>query len=65
MLVANQALLEPEIALRVAKRFRALGDAVRVRIVHVLLPSDVNVGGVAQLTGLSESAVSHPPRRHC
>ncbi len=59
MSISSKAVLEPDIALRVAELFRAFSDASRVRIVYALLRGEVNVGGLAQLVGLSESAVSH------
>jgi DNA-binding transcriptional ArsR family regulator len=48
-----------EIATRVAELFRALGDSSRVRILIALLQHEMNVGPLAELVGISESAVSH------
>jgi DNA-binding transcriptional ArsR family regulator len=42
-----------------AEFFRALGDTSRVRILMALLPGDLNVGALAEQTGVSMSAVSH------
>ena len=46
-------------ALSLAELFRALGDASRVRILAALLEGEHNVGELAVLAAISESAVSH------
>jgi DNA-binding transcriptional ArsR family regulator len=45
-----------------AEMFRALGDGTRVRILDALSRSEFCVGDLADLLGLSESAVSHQLR---
>lgn len=51
--------LDEDIAARVAELFRAFGDTSRVRILSALVEGEVNVGTLAQVVGISESAVSH------
>ena len=45
-----------------AELFRSLGDASRVRIIATLLKGETNVGSLAAIVGISESAVSHQMR---
>jgi len=45
-----------------AELFGALSDPTRLRIISVLLESELNVGQIAGSVGLSESAVSHQLR---
>ena len=45
-----------------AEFFRALSDPTRVRIIAALLEKGYNVGALAQIVGVSESAVSHQLR---
>jgi ArsR family transcriptional regulator, lead/cadmium/zinc/bismuth-responsive transcriptional repressor len=46
----------------VTDAFDALGDATRVRIVYALSKRWMCVGDIAQIVGVSESAVSHQLR---
>lgn len=62
--MAPQALslltgLDEHTAAQLAEFFRALGDTSRVRILMALLPGELNVGALAEQTGVSMSAVSH------
>ena len=45
-----------------AETFRVLGDVTRVRILDAISRSELCVGEIADLLGLSESAVSHQLR---
>lgn len=45
-----------------AETFRALGDVTRVRILDAISRAELCVGDIAELLGLSESAVSHQLR---
>lgn len=45
-----------------AEMFKVLGDVTRVRILDAIAPGERSVGDLAQLLGLSESAVSHQLR---
>ena len=54
--------LDERTAARVAELFSALGDASRVRIIAHLVDGEMNVGALAEATGISDSAVSHHMR---
>jgi ArsR family transcriptional regulator, lead/cadmium/zinc/bismuth-responsive transcriptional repressor len=51
--------LDEHTAAHVAELFRSFSDTSRVRILSVLVQQEMNVGGLAQTVGISESAVSH------
>jgi DNA-binding transcriptional ArsR family regulator len=55
-------VLSPEQAGLLAETFQVLGDPTRVRIVHALFLSELCVSDLAQVLGMSESAVSHQLR---
>ena len=59
MEVQEYEKIDEETAARVAELFRALGDTSRVRILTTLLQNEMNVGPLAEVVGISESAVSH------
>jgi DNA-binding transcriptional ArsR family regulator len=52
-------VLDEHFAVHVAELFRAFSDTSRVRIMSVLVNGEVNVGALAKMVGVSESAVSH------
>ena len=54
--------IEEEHALQSADFFSALSDTSRVRIIAALLEGETNVGTLAEIVGISESAVSHQLR---
>ncbi len=55
--------LDEHIAAHVAELFRAFSDTSRVRILYALTTSgEMNVGSLADIVGVSESAVSHHMR---
>jgi len=56
------AALDEHIAAHVAELFGAFSDTSRVRIISVLVEGEHNVGALAEMVGLSESAVSHHMR---
>jgi ArsR family transcriptional regulator len=60
----NMALsvLDEHTGAHVAELFRAFSDTSRVRIMSALLDGEKNVGALAGLIGISESAVSHHMR---
>jgi hypothetical protein len=41
--------------------FRVFGDADRVRIVSAILEQEMNISTLAEMVGMTESAVSHLP----
>jgi len=51
--------LDEHSAAHVAELFRAFSDTSRVRLLSALVERELNVGTLAALIGLSESAVSH------
>jgi DNA-binding transcriptional ArsR family regulator len=60
----NTLLVQPDIldessAAQVAELFRALGDTSRVQIIAALAQGETNVGVLAEMVQVSESAVSH------
>jgi ArsR family transcriptional regulator len=60
--LAQSELLDPITAERVAAIFRALSDPTRVRIVSALSHTELSVGDLADLLGMTQSAVSHQLR---
>ena len=60
---ARRQRLMPDPAVDVlAETFRILGDPTRVRILDVLATGELCVCDIAELVGMSESAVSHQLR---
>jgi ArsR family transcriptional regulator len=52
-------ILDEHTAAHVAELFRAFSDTSRVRILFALTTQEMNVNALAELVGISESAVSH------
>ncbi len=62
-LESAQRSAQPEqVVNRLAATFKVLGDPTRTRIVFALLQTELCVGDIAALVGLSMSAVSHQLR---
>jgi DNA-binding transcriptional ArsR family regulator len=55
-------LLADHSAIALAETFKALGDVTRVRILDAISRTELCVGDIAELLGISESAVSHQLR---
>jgi len=55
-------ILDEDQAGQLAGFFSALSDPSRVRIIGALLEGETNVGKLAEIVGISESAVSHQLR---
>ena len=53
------AALDEHTAAHVAELFRAFSDTSRVRNLFALTTRELNVNALAELVGISESAVSH------
>jgi ArsR family transcriptional regulator len=51
--------MDEHTAAHVAELFRAFSDTSRVRLLSALSRQEINVGRLAEMIGLSESAVSH------
>lgn len=54
--------LSEHLAAHVAELFRAFSDTSRVRILSALLTGEMNITALAEVVGISESAVSHHMR---
>ena len=54
--------LDERLAAEMAELFRTLSDPSRLRIIAALLEDETNVSALAQIVGISESAVSHQLR---
>ena len=52
-------ILDEHTAAHVAELFRAFSDSSRVRILSVIVDQEMNVSQLAELVGVTESAVSH------
>jgi DNA-binding transcriptional ArsR family regulator len=59
--IRNPTLNEKQAA-QLSELFRALSDPSRVRIIAALMEGETNVGTLAEIVGISESAVSHQLR---
>jgi ArsR family transcriptional regulator len=55
-------LLQEQTSTHLADLFSALSDPTRLRIISVLLDSEMNVGDIATQLEMTESAVSHQLR---
>ena len=55
-------LLDEHTAAHVAELFRSFSDTSRVRILSALTTQELNVGALAVIVGISESAISHHMR---
>jgi ArsR family transcriptional regulator len=59
---AEQVLLDGLAATHLAETFKALADPTRVRIISILLHTDLCVCDLAATLGMTQSAVSHQLR---
>jgi ArsR family transcriptional regulator, lead/cadmium/zinc/bismuth-responsive transcriptional repressor len=55
----NQSSLDEHTAAHVAELFRSFSDTSRVRILYAIIDQEMNTSRLAELVGLTESAVSH------
>lgn len=58
----TSSVLNEHLGAHVAELFRAFSDTSRVRIMSALLDGEKNVNTLAELVGITESAVSHHMR---
>jgi ArsR family transcriptional regulator len=56
------SILNEHLAAHVAELFRAFSDTSRVRILSALMTGEMNISALAEVVGISESAVSHHMR---
>jgi DNA-binding transcriptional ArsR family regulator len=59
---ASSSILSENLATQVAELFRAFSDTSRVRILSALVAEEMNITMLAEVIGISESAVSHQMR---
>jgi DNA-binding transcriptional ArsR family regulator len=52
-------ILDEHTAAHVAELFRAFSDTSRVRLLSAIVAQERNVGSLARIVGISESAISH------
>ena len=62
MSLKERTALDEHTAAHVSELFRAFSDTSRVRIMSVLVKGEMNVSSLAEVIGISESAVSHHMR---
>ena len=55
----SNPILDEHTAAHVAELFRSFSDTSRVRILFALTTQEMNVNALAELVGISDSAVSH------
>ena len=58
----NRPILDEHSAAHVAELFRAFSDTSRVRILSAILEQEANITALAEMVGVTESAVSHHMR---
>lgn len=58
----NEVMPDEEMLYDLAELFRIFGDSTRIRILYVLFESEMCVCDIAQLLGMSQSAISHQLR---
>ncbi|MGM9606779.1 MAG: ArsR/SmtB family transcription factor [Oscillospiraceae bacterium] len=58
----NAAMPDEEVLYDLAELFKVFGDSTRIRILYVLFESEMCVCDIAQLLGMSQSAISHQLR---
>jgi len=54
--------LDEHTAAHIAELFRSFSDTSRVRILYVITEQEMNTSGLAEMIGVTESAVSHHMR---
>lgn len=52
-------MIDDVVAAQMAELFSTLGDTSRIRIIGALTTREMNVGELAELVGITHSAVSH------
>ena len=56
------SILDENTATQVAELFRAFSDTSRVRILSIIVEQELNTSALAELIGVTESAISHHMR---
>ena len=55
----NETMPDDEILYDLAELFKIFGDSTRIKILYVLFESEMCVCDIAQLLGMTQSAISH------
>ncbi|WP_445614024.1 ArsR/SmtB family transcription factor [Geobacillus sp. YF-1] len=55
----DHSFLDPRVIEEVARIFKALADPTRIKILYLLSQEECHVGHMAEVLGMSQSAVSH------
>ncbi|NNU82750.1 ArsR family transcriptional regulator [Geobacillus sp. BMUD] len=55
----DHSFLDPRVIEEVSRIFKALADPTRIKILHLLSQEECHVGHIAEVLGMSQSAVSH------
>lgn len=58
----NETMPDEEILYDLAELFKIFGDSTRIRILYALFESEMCVCDIAQLLGMTQSAISHQLR---
>ena len=58
----NESMPDEEILYDLAELFKIFGDSTRIKILYVLFESEMCVCDIAQLLGMTQSAISHQLR---
>ena len=58
----NESMPEEEVLFDLAEFFKVFADSTRIKILYVLLQSEMCVCDIGQILGISQSAVSHQLR---
>ncbi|NLO48856.1 MAG: helix-turn-helix transcriptional regulator [Clostridiales bacterium] len=58
----NETMPEEELLYDLAELFRIFGDSTRIKILYVLLQSEMCVRDIAQILNMNQSAISHQLR---
>ena len=58
----QQSMPREEVLYDLAELFKVFGDSTRIRILYVLFEAEMCVCDIAQLLGMSQSAISHQLR---
>lgn len=56
------SILDEDTATYVAELFRSFSDTSRVRILSIIVEQELNTSALAELIGVTESAISHHMR---
>ena len=55
----NEIMPKDEELFDLAELFKVFGDSTRIRILYILFESEMCVCGIAELLGMTQSAISH------